>query len=253
MSLNIKIHNFEGPFDLLLHLIKKNEMDIYNISIYEITDQYLQYLRSMRDLDLEITSEFIVIAATLIEIKSKTLLPKAKNDESAADLEGNDPRKELVQKLLEYKKYKAVSVYFKEKMEENGVTFSKKPEIIVENKKENKLEDILKNVTILKLYYVYNDLMNKYKNRMNDNINIDKGIAIDRYKIEDKMIFIQDRIRTSKNTSFSRIVSGCESKIEVIVSFLALLELIKLKAAKVTQDSSFSEIYIEGADINEEH
>ncbi len=253
MSLNIKIHNFEGPFDLLLHLIKKNEMDIYNISIYEITNQYLQYLRSMKDLDLEITSEFIVIAATLIEIKSKTLLPKAKNDESAADLEGNDPRKELVQKLLEYKKYKAVSVYFKEKMEENGVTFSKKPEIIVENKKENKLEDILKNVTILKLYYVYNDLMNKYKNRMNDNINIDKGIAIDRYKIEDKMIFIQDRIRTSKNTSFSRIVSGCESKIEVIVSFLALLELIKLKAAKVTQDSSFSEIYIEGADINEEH
>lgn len=253
MALNIKIHNFEGPFDLLLHLIKKNEMDIYNIKIYEITNQYLEYLKSMEELDLEITSEFIVIAATLIEIKSKTLLPKVKNDENAADLEDNDPTKELIQKLLEYKKYKSVSAYFKEKMEENGVTFSKKPEIIMENKTENNLEDILRNITILKLYYVYNDLMNKYRNRMNDNINIDKGIAIDRYKIEDKMIFIQDRIRTSKNTSFSRIVSSCESKMEVIVSFLALLELIKLKVAKVTQDSSFNEIYIEGIGINEEH
>lgn len=253
MALNIKIHNFEGPFDLLLHLIKKNEMDIYNIRIYEITNQYLEYLKSMEEIDLEITSEFIVIAATLIEIKSKTLLPKMKNDENASALDENDPRKELVQKLLEYKKYKAVSVYLKERMEGNGVTFSKKPEIIEENKTEHNLEEILKDITILKLYYVYNDLMNKYKNKMNDNGNLDKGITIDKFKIEDKMLFIRDKIRTSKNINFSTIVSECKSKIEVIVSFLALLELIKLKVANVTQHSNFKEIFIEGIGINEEH
>ncbi|EGO86383.1 segregation and condensation protein A, partial [Clostridium botulinum C str. Stockholm] len=94
MSLNIKIENFEGPFDLLLHLIKKNEMDIYNIRIYEITTQYLNYLNNMKELDLEVTSEFIVIAATLLEIKSKMLLPKQEIEENEGDEE--DPRKELI-------------------------------------------------------------------------------------------------------------------------------------------------------------
>src|SRR3712207_4469850 len=109
MSLNIKIENFEGPFDLLLHLIKKNEMDIYDIKIYEITTQYLNYINNMKELDLEVTSEFIVIAATLLEIKSKMLLPKQVVEENEEDAE--DPRQELINKLLEYKKFKQVADY----------------------------------------------------------------------------------------------------------------------------------------------
>ncbi|MCD3283552.1 segregation/condensation protein A, partial [Clostridium botulinum C/D] len=153
MSLNIKIENFEGPFDLLLHLIKKNEMDIYNIRIYEITTQYLKYLNSMKELDLEVTSEFIVIAATLLEIKSKMLLPKQETEENEDDDE--DPRKELINKLLEYKKFKQIANFLKQREENMGFMYSKKPEIIEDIPKDNN-NDILKGLTILKLFNVYN-------------------------------------------------------------------------------------------------
>ena len=108
--LKIKIADFEGPFDLLLHLIKKNKMDIYNIEIYKITNQYLESLNEMKEMDLEITSEFVVIAATLIEIKSKKLLPKVKVEEEESE---EDIEKRLMEKLIEYKKFKAVSEFFK--------------------------------------------------------------------------------------------------------------------------------------------
>ena len=123
VDFNIKISdlNFEGPFDLLLHLIKKNEMDIYDIKIYHITNEYLNYLNQMKEIDLEITSEFIVMASTLLEIKSKMLLPKTneKNEEEG------DPRVLLVEKLLEYKRFKAVAAFFKDRMGDTGFLFSK--------------------------------------------------------------------------------------------------------------------------------
>ncbi|MCW8000078.1 segregation/condensation protein A, partial [Clostridium sp. cpc1] len=146
MPLNIKIHNFDGPFDLLLHLIKKNKMEIYDVSIYEITNQYLQYLNRMEELDLEITSEFIVMAATLIEIKSKYLLPKVEEEKEE---EENDPQKELLDKLLEYKKFKAAAEFFKTRQKISGTSFSKKPEIIEVKNKETTTEELLKNVTML--------------------------------------------------------------------------------------------------------
>eukprot|EP00831_Metopus_contortus_P021665 TRINITY_DN19735_c0_g1_i1.p2 TRINITY_DN19735_c0_g1~~TRINITY_DN19735_c0_g1_i1.p2 ORF type:complete len:146 (-),score=48.34 TRINITY_DN19735_c0_g1_i1:75-512(-) len=119
----IKIKDFEGPFDLLLHLIKKNQMNIYNVKIFEITNQYLNYLNTMKEMDLEITSEFIVVAATLIEIKSKYLLPKSKKE----DEEDEDDEKILLEKLILYKKIKGVSIYFKDKYLNTGEVFSKKP------------------------------------------------------------------------------------------------------------------------------
>ncbi|WP_394896183.1 segregation and condensation protein A, partial [Clostridium baratii] len=115
----IKVADFEGPFDLLLHLIKKNKMNIYNIEIYKITNQYLAYLDTMKEMDLEITSEFIVIAATLIEIKSKSLLPKAKVEEELEE----DIEKRLVEKLILYKKIKASTEYFKSISLKIGTTY----------------------------------------------------------------------------------------------------------------------------------
>ena len=118
----IKVANFEGPFDLLLHLIKKNEMDIYNIEIYKITNQYLRYLDDMKTMDLDITSEFIVVAATLIEIKSKKLLPVVKNnEESEEDLEKN-----LMSRLIEYKKIKGAAVFLRDKFINSGDIYTKK-------------------------------------------------------------------------------------------------------------------------------
>ena len=130
--LKIKVADFEGPFDLLLHLIKKNKMDIYNVEIYKITNQYLESLNEMKEMDLEITSEFVVIAATLIEIKSKKLLPKVKVEEEENE---EDIEKRLMEKLIEYKRFKGVSEFFKERYTSSGEVYSKKPEVIEEIEK----------------------------------------------------------------------------------------------------------------------
>ncbi|EQB86689.1 hypothetical protein M918_13070 [Clostridium sp. BL8] len=142
MSLSIKITNFEGPFDLLLHLIKKNEMDIYNIRILEITNQYLDILKQMKEMDLDITSEFIVIAATLIEIKSKILLPKPKVENEEENEE--DAAKELINKIVLYKKFKVAAEFLLERERETGIMFSKKPEIIEEKNYKETTADLLK-------------------------------------------------------------------------------------------------------------
>lgn len=253
MSVNIKIQNFEGPFDLLLHLIKKNKMDIYDIRIYEITNQYLDYIHAMEEMDLEITSEFIIIAATLIEIKSKLLLPKNKNDESAADMEEEDPRKELMDKLLQYRRFKTIAVLLKDRELGTGRMFSKKPEIIEEKKKVIEPSEFLKGITMLRLYEIYNNLIIIYSNKMNTSNAINREIPIEKFRIEDKMEYLRENIRFGEKVIFSSMVNDCISKIEIVVTFLALLELIKLKVVAVVQEQNFKEIYIERMeDVEEE-
>lgn len=250
MSVNIKTENFEGPFDILLHLIKKNEMDIYDIKINEITEQYLQVLYEMKEMDLEVTSEFIVIAATLIEIKSKQLLPKLKENE-VVDADSLDPSRQLVEKLVEYKKYKDAALFFKEAYERTGVSFSKKPEvIIVEN--DNSAEEILKNKSIAELYEVFLSLMEKYISKINTNASIEEKVYIDTFKLEDKMKVINQYLNEEKSMTFSAIMKQCSSKLEKVVTFLALLELIRLRTISVLQENNFNEIYIERMDDNEE-
>lgn len=244
MPLSIKITNFEGPFDLLLHLIRKNEMDIYNIKIYEITAQYLETLREMKEMDLEITSEFIVMAATLLEIKSRTLLPKKSNSEDDVK-EEEDPRKELVSKLIEYKRYKELAALLKGMEERTGVVFPKKPEIIEEPHQVKDQLDMLKGVSILKLYNMFAEVMNIYTSKMNIENTIQREIPVDSYKIEDKMEEIGRKIVRQKRLYFSEIMNECASKLEIVVTFLALLELIKLKTIKILQEKNFTEIFIE--------
>jgi len=243
MPLSIKVTNFEGPFDLLLHLIKKNKMNIYDINIVEITNQYLEYLRSMKEMDLEMTSEFIVIAATLIEIKSKYLLPKIKEESSLED--EYDVEKELMDKLVEYRKYKIVAENLKVMEQDTGIMISKKPEIIEEDNHNTKETDFLKNITISDLYNLYNDLMEKYNNKMNKDIIVNKEILIDEYKIEDKMEELKQKLDDFGKIHFTNLIYGYSSKIEVIVMFLALLELIKIRSVRVFQESNFKDIYLE--------
>lgn len=252
MTLNIKIDNFEGPFDLLLHLIKKNEMDIYDIKIYEITNQYLQYLNEMKEMDLEITSEFVVIAATLLEIKSKLLLPSTVEEETSADKEG-DPRKELIEKLVEYKRFKLVAEYLRKQEQITGFVYPKKAETIEDRPSDSEDKDILKGINMLQLYNLYNELINRYNSKINRENIIQREIPVDMYKIEDKMQYLTERIRHLKNISFNNIVENCSNKMEVVVTFLALLELIKLKNIKVLQENNFTEIYLERIDESEKN
>ena len=243
----IKVADFEGPFDLLLHLIKKNKMDIYNVEIYKITNQYLQYLDEMKEMDLEITSEFIVIAATLIEIKSKSLLPKAKVEEENEE----DIEKRLMQRLIEYRQIKAVSGFFKERYQNSGEIYSKKPEIIEEVKTAPNNDDIFKNLTLLDLYNIYNNVLEHYYNKRNTVNVVQKKIYVDKFKVEDKMNELMDKFQSEKIIKFRSIINESECKLETVVSFLALLELIKLRMITVYQEGNFGEIMMKRRVANE--
>jgi len=237
----IKIKDFEGPFDLLLHLIKKNQMSIYNVKIFEITNQYLRYINEMKEMDLEITSEFIVVAATLIEIKSKHLLPKPKKEEENEE----DDEKNLLEKLIVYKKIKGVSGFFRERYISAGEVYSKKPEIIEDKREVISTKDLFKDISLIELYNIYNNLLEIYNNKQNRNNVIQKKIYVDQYKIEDKLEYIMDKLKNEKFNSFSEFMENCECKLECVVTFLALLEMIKQRMVKVYQSDNFMKILIE--------
>lgn len=249
MALTIKTSNFEGPFDLLLHLIKKNQMDIYNISILDITNQYISYLSEMKELDLDIASEFIVMATTLIELKSKVLLPKKKEPEE----EEVDDAQELIDKLLQYKKFKGAAEFLGTRQLSTGVTFTKRPEIIEDTreKKPQDAGDLLKDITMMDLYQMYIELVEIYKSKMNDSINMEERIRVEIFKIEDKMEQLKEVLAGNRNTTFANIIAESKNKTEVIVTFLALLELIKQRDVRVVQHGNFSEIYLEGVGVDE--
>ena len=238
---NIKISDFEGPFDLLLHLIKKNQMSIYNVKIFEITNQYLKYINEMKEMDLEITSEFIVVAATLIEIKSKYLLPKPKKEDENEE----DHEKNLLEKLIEYKKIKGVSAFFRERHISAGEVYGKKPEIIEDKREVIVTQDIFKDISLIELYNIHNNLLEIYNNKQNRNNVIQKKIYVDQYKIEDKLVYIMDKLKNENVNSFSELMEKCEFKLECVVTFLALLEMIKQKMVKVYQSDNFMKILIE--------
>lgn len=243
----VKLNNFEGPFDLLLHLIKKNEMDIYNVEIYKITNQYLKHLDDMKVMDLEITSEFIVVAATLIEIKSKKLLPVVKVDEENEE----DIEKRLMERLIEYRKIKSAAIFLRDRFVKSGDIYTKKPEIIEDTRSESKDEDILKNTTLLDLYNLYNSLIENFLMKQNKANVIQRKIYVDKYKIEDKMNELVERVENESIIKFKEIIDSSECKLEAVVTFLALLELIKIRIVKVYQDENFDDILIERRRGNE--
>ncbi|MDO4534820.1 MAG: segregation/condensation protein A [Clostridium perfringens] len=237
----IKLQNFDGPFDLLLHLIKKNKMSINDVKIHDITRQYLNYIKLMKELDLEITSEFIVLAATLIEIKSKSLLPKIEIEENEKD--EKDLIKELKGKLIEYKKFKKIALFFKDKEGNGGIVFTKKPEII-EDVSDGFNENYLKNISMVELYDLYNDLIKKHNEKQNINT-IERKINVDKYRIEDKIDELKATLQDKNVIKFSKISDKCTCKLEIVVTFLALLELIKDNFIKVLQYDTLGEIIIE--------
>jgi segregation and condensation protein A len=243
MGINVKIDIFEGPLDLLLHLIKNAEVDIYDIPIAEITDQYIAYLKTMHELDLDLASEFLLMAATLIEIKSKMLIPRKRvDDEIAAD---EDPRKELVEKLVEYKRYKEFASSLKEIGEKNLIYF-KTPEIIddIENQ-----EIFFKNITVENLMVAFKRVVDSFENRYNKKSeDIKQSLKHDEYTIENKITIIKSIILKHKKVAFSSFFINARSRIEIVVTFLAMLELIKLKLIKVVQSGNFEDITIEGQD-----
>ncbi len=242
MAYNIKLQAFEGPFDLLFHLIEKNEIDIYDIPINEVTEQYIAYIKSLEELDLEVTSEFLVMAATLLEIKSKMLLPVEVVEDQQLEFEDIDPRSELVRKLLEYKKYKLAAEAFKDREDfSSRLYFKPREEFIPDTEDYDKL---LENMEMQDLIAALQKaLKGKHQgNTINTSI---RQLQRDSFTIEEKINTLLEMLDSSPKLSFNRLFHNISTRNEIITTFLALLELIKLKRISVKQEECFTDISIE--------
>jgi len=233
----IKLNNFEGPLDLLCHLIDKNKMDIHKVKISDITDQYIAYINEMEKLNLEITSEFLVMASTLLYIKSKALLPKTVEDEAEITEE------ELIRRIIEYKRYKEISKVLKENYTLYGNRFYKIPDN-VKLPKQN-LEEVYDKEIIPKCYI---DIKNRYDNKLNVNSkeNMEKIALADTVTITSKVKIIFRELLKKPKFIFSQLFSKDKnSKLDIVTAFLGVLELNRRKKIKVNQDVLFGNITIE--------
>lgn len=246
MSATFKLNDFEGPLDLLLYLIEKNKMSIDNIEISSITDQYLDYLAKANEDELEQTSEFIVMAATLIYLKSKMLLPKPpKIAEEEAE---EDPRHELMMKLLEYKKIKYVSEKLDERQQNTDLYCFRNEEANL-NIPDAKLDpnDILEDITLSKLYEAFEAILKQQKLVTPPSKQIDHNILKrDTYTVEQKSNYIMDLVKLRNQFRFSEICSVKMPKMELIVTFMAILELVHKKKILIYQKRPLEDIEIKG-------
>lgn len=234
MEYKITIDKFEGPLDLLLHLIKENDIDIYDIKIEEVTKQYLDYIKAMKEMNLSVASEYLVMASELIEMKSKMLLPKKK--ELDEDEYEEDPREVLIERLLAYKKYKEITSEFKDLELTRKLVFTKEPENLSYYAKE---EGNKENLGISDLIEAFNNLMQKKE--------LDKPLATKITKKElsvaERVVKIRSILKTKKKVNFEELFEVA-TKEEVIVNFLSILEMVKKNEIILRQDNNFSGIVI---------
>lgn len=242
--LEVRLDAFEGPLDLLLHLIEKNQVDIYDIPIVLITEQYMDYVNSMKRLDIDLMSEFLVMAATLLNIKSKMLLPKNETPEE----DDEDPRAELVQRLLEHKMFKYISARLKEReMNASKIMFRKEnlPREIKDYDEPADPAEILSDITLSKLQAIFNMVIKKQDDKLDPIRSKFGNIEREEINLVDKIRFIDDYGRANKKFSFKKILSEQYNKMDVIVTFLGILELIRMGRVFISQKELFDDIEIE--------
>lgn len=244
MEISYKLENFEGPLDLLLHLIEKNKVSIYDIPIVTITEQYLDYVSRMEKEDLDLVSEFLVMAATLIDIKSRMLLPADVDEEG----EEEDPRAELVRRLLEYKAYKYMARELEEMEEGAERLLYKEPTIPKEVAKYEPpvdLDSLLGDLTLAKLQKIFESVIKRKEDKI-DPVRSNFGtIRKEPVSLEQKISSVMGFARQHRNFSFRQMLERQADKVEVVVTFLAVLELMKLGKIRLTQEELFDDMYIE--------
>lgn len=244
MELTVKLQVFEGPLDLLLYLLDKNKVNIYDIPIVEITAQYMEYIAEMKRQDLDVLSEFLVMAATLIDIKSKMLLPRDPDDEE----EETDPRAELVQQLLEYKMYKCMAYELKDRQVDAQRVMFKKPTIpeeVLEYQEPLNVEELVSDITLAKLNEIFKSIMRKQQDKIDPLRSKFGKIEKEEVSLEEKTEYLENYATTHKHFSFRSLLEAQSSKVEVIVTFLAILELIKTGKILISQEHIFDDIQID--------
>lgn len=249
-KISVKIQEvFDGPLDVLLNLIYKNKVDIYDIPIVLITEQYMEFMENVSD-DMENLSEFIKMAATLLEIKARMLLPRQENNDEIQE----DPRRELVEQLLEYKLYKYMSVQLEERASIHQDIIYGKPHIPDELEeylpKTDPLE-LLDTVTITQLHDIFAKILRRNTRQESSKAQepIFDKIQLDEVTVEDMMLEIMQRLDNNDELSFSALFEGRMSKIRIIVTFLGLLELIKMNKLRAVQDRVFEDIIITKTEV----
>ena len=244
MPIPLKLQVFEGPMDLLMHLIEKNKIDIYDIPIVTITDQYLEYVRQMEHDDMNVTSEFLVMAATLLDIKSRMLLPRDEDEDS----EEGDPRDELVRRLLEYKMFKYMSEELREKNRHAGFTYFKPqdlPEEVRSFVPPLNYEELIGDRTAQSLQDVFRDVLKRKKSRV-DPIRSGFGkIQREEISVADKQLYVRAYLENHPHADFREMLELENSREEIIVTFLVILELMKSQKIRITQDEAFGRILID--------
>lgn len=243
MALEVQLEKFQGPLDLLLHLIEKNKVNIYDIPIGLITEQYLDYVRQMETGNLNLVSEFMVMAATLLDIKARMLIPKQEEEEDE-----EDPRAELVARLIEYKIYKYMSLELRDMETDAAKLYYREKDIpkeVLSYVPPVDLDEILGNVTSEKLFAVFQDVMRRAEDKI-DPIRSKFGkIEKEEVNLNERISYVKKVTGRRKRLSFRNLLQKQSSKMEVIVTFLAVLELMKTGEVSVVQEHIFDEIQIE--------
>ena len=240
MSFEIKLPLFEGPFDLLLFFIERDELDIHDIPISKITNDFLDYIRELEKMNIEVASEFILVAATLMRIKAKTLLPRPVLDEEGNEV---DPRDELVKHLLEYKKYKSVIGQLAE-LEEVRMDKEARGSLVKEIKSLSENQDVeaeLQNLDLYKLLRVFEKVMKRYEHQQNVPTH---SIVQYPFTIEGQKIFVLGLIQAKDHIAFAQIIAANPDKIAVIFNFLAILELLQLKEITIQVGEGFNNFWV---------
>ena len=241
MSFEIKLPLFEGPFDLMLFFIERDELDIYDIPISKITNDFLDYVHQLETLEIEVASDFILFAATLMKIKSRMLLPRPELNEKG---ELVDPREELVRNLLEYKKYKSV-VEELSNLEQDRLSKEKRGNLVKELEELSKVEDVeaeLQHLDLYKLLHVFQKCMSRLAARAEEPTHT---IIQSPYTIEQQKAFVLEKISFKKQVPFTEFISYNPDKIFVIYTFLAILELLQLSELTLVLGEGFNNFWVE--------
>jgi segregation and condensation protein A len=232
----VKLEVFEGPLDLLLYLIKKEEVDIYNIPIGRITDQYMEYLAMMQMLNLEVAGEFLVMAATLMYIKSRQLLPADQQVTDDQAPEGDDPRWDLIRQLVEYKKFKDAALQLHQRQLEQENVFGRAPgEIATSEPSEAPLAE----VSLFDLLNAFNETLKRAAAKT-----VFRELVDEKFTVSDKIEEILYTLRDRAELKFQELFQDASSRAEIVVTFLAVLELIRLKKLRVSQPEPFGDIFV---------
>jgi len=245
MEMTVKLQVFEGPLDLLLHLLEKNKVNIYDIPIVEITNQYMEYIAEMKRQDLNIMSEFLVMAATLIDIKSRMLLPAKESEEGEEEV---DPRAELVQQLLEYKMYKCMAYELRDRQLDAARVLFKEPTIppeVAEYEEPVNLEELVSGLTLAKLNAIFKSIMKKQVDKIDPVRSKFGKIEKEEVSLSDKMDYVEEYCKTHGAFSFRSLLEAQSGKMEIIVTFLAILELMKMGKIFISQEYTFDDIKIQ--------